>query len=506
MSKKGLFGKIDLPVATDYIVPRSRRWLWLPAGFVAVALLAIFAFDLRFRQGELFSSGPLSRSHAVFARDCSACHQPFAAAGDATCAGCHEQFGSPLASFSFGRHVLYHSDDFSRLQARAEAEPSCIVCHIEHQGAGSRLSDVPDHRCQACHSINAFNRDHPGFNLARNRPRDPAGLKFSHLLHLERLQRELQLTEVEQACFYCHVPDRDGRRFQAIAFERACARCHLTGREATPQLSRKVATAPGVLLPAELAAQKIPDLILDPPRDRGNFRLSGNTVQMLDVRHRDAWILANLRLLRRELYPSLGLADLLPTTGEVVDGSQTPHAEAILRLRAQADGLRGLDNPRLQAELRQIDDILLRAEALLANPFTPRNDAAFRIVPGSENPDLPRERIQQYQEVIQALTQPCRTCHEVENASIVRVQPEWQRLRRATFSHRPHTLQRRCLDCHAGFVPSSDSLAMDRNAVQDFPAIDSCRECHQAGAAPQRCVTCHEFHPDKSYRPGWPGQ
>jgi hypothetical protein len=121
------------------------------------------------------------------------------------------------------------------------------------------------------------------------------------------------------------------------------------------------------------------------------------------------------------------------------------------------------------------------------------------------NPALSKEELNALKTFSLDLTEACRKCHVVSNASILRVQKDQRVLRRSEFNHRAHILQRRCLDCH-NKIPIADLMKTtaaidpekDRSAIQNLPLIQDCKSCHAPDLVSQRCVTCHEFHPDKS--------
>jgi uncharacterized membrane protein len=109
--------------------------------------------------------------------------------------------------------------------------------------------------------------------------------------------------------------------------------------------------------------------------------------------------------------------------------------------------------------------------------------------------------------LVDDLTQPCRQCHQVRDATLVRVQKDQRVLHRAEFDHRAHILQLRCLDCHteipiAAALASAEGVDLSRDvaATQNLPGIESCRDCHRPGLVSNRCVTCHAFHPDRQRR------
>jgi len=228
------------------------------------------------------------------------------------------------------------------------------------------------------------------------------------------------------------------------------------------------------------------------------------------VHHRDEWLLYNLRRLRRLLYPDAGLAELLQASPDVEAGDAlTLYREAVATLEDYALGLRSRPEPEIQAEVARIDKALAGVKRALDDPYTPLDETALMLaLEGGRRPDLTEDAAAEIEQLVDQLIQPCRQCHKIEHATIVRVQNDQDVLERAEFNHRAHILQVRCLDCHAeipiargleGEVKSAES-AIDRAAIENLPRIERCQECHRPGVSSNRCVTCHEFHPDKSRR------
>lgn len=127
---------------------------------------------------RMFTSGPLTSAHAIFADDCAQCHQPaadaasgggaggggfFSRAGsrywlpaqDAACLRCHVAATHQAHQSMFtgaGAHVPGAS-------APVVMSSDCRACHVEHRGADANLSAVADRTCTQCHAdLNAFGR------------------------------------------------------------------------------------------------------------------------------------------------------------------------------------------------------------------------------------------------------------------------------------------------------------------------------------------------------------
>lgn len=196
---KKLARRIDLQYFTrPHPLRRWRFWLSL-----AVPLLALGWLLTQRAQGgqKVYSSGPLSRSHAVFTQQCSLCHVSRAGAftkavSDDACLTCH---------------------DAPAHQASQIFTPSCSSCHIEHRGA-LRLAATADGSCTQCHahlqtrngqprytrSITAFDRNHPEFSSLAIGMRDPGQVRLNHYLHLQPNLVGPNNQRVQMTCDDCH--------------------------------------------------------------------------------------------------------------------------------------------------------------------------------------------------------------------------------------------------------------------------------------------------------------
>ena len=182
-----------------------RRWrFWLSC---AIPLAALGWLCTMHAQGgqRVFSAGPLSRSHAVFTKQCALCHLRqagyFQNVADKACLSCHD---APVH------------------QASQTFTPTCISCHIEHKGS-LQLAATADSVCTQCHadlhshedslhvahSISGFSEDHPEFAGLREGSGDPGGIKLNHYLHMQSLLGPNH-TRVRLGCEDCHrSPGRD---------------------------------------------------------------------------------------------------------------------------------------------------------------------------------------------------------------------------------------------------------------------------------------------------------
>ncbi len=507
-ARKGSYSDVPLQVAKRYLYPTSRRGMMV-WGLAAAAALAIFAaVDFRWRGARFLSNGPLSSSHATLEQDCAACHTPFGEVSSESCSTCHEKYGDELGVYSFASHYLYRTNDFQRLGVR-EHETACAACHAEHLGREAEITHLEDGHCLPCHAFGSFNREHPQFDFAADGARDDDALAFTHVHHTREVMERQGLVDVERACLYCHNPRPDGKRFEPLDFDRHCDACHLTAGTATARLPVAGAGSPGVVTLDTLVAEQPPGTRWALFANPNEYRQAGPRVSKSPVHHYDDWILYNLRRLRRALYADAGLADLLRASPDASPGElEDQYREAVATLESYAGGLRSRPEPEIQAELARIEELLRGALRALEDPYTPLDETELMLALSQPRQDLDEEQKAELEQLVDQLTQPCQQCHRIERATIARVQKDQAVLDRAEFNHRAHILQVRCLDCHTQ-IPIADGILgevtsgeseLDRAAIQNLPRIERCQECHRPEVSSNRCVTCHEFHPDKSRR------
>ncbi|MFQ5568280.1 MAG: hypothetical protein ACE5G0_01310 [Rhodothermales bacterium] len=509
-SKKGFFSDVRLPVAKRYVYPRSRTVMFLAGGLGAVLIAVVFVFNVTMQRGALISNGPLSSDHAIFGTDCSNCHTPFGAVTDDKCAVCHEKYGDEIGVHTLASHYLYRSGDFTRL-VPAPGEPACSGCHMEHGGREVSLTSIPDARCLSCHPFGSFTEHHPEFEFAAEEQADEAHLSFPHAFHVKEVKDQEALADVEKTCLYCHHPEPDGRTFQPLNFDRDCDACHLTSSTATPWLvttDDAPAGAPAVHTLETIRAQQSPGTRWAEYTNPNEFQRRSSRVRKRPLYHEDPWILDNLRRLRGLLYPTRGLADLLKTSGDVdPQDAGVLYEEALATLRDYAEALRGRPERDVQQALEEVEQLLLIVEQRLRDPYSPLDETRFLISAAELDPALSPEQVAAYRTFIDQLTEPCQQCHQVENATLLRVQTDQKVLTRAEFNHRAHIIQRRCLECHTE-IPIQRLVAtetdadstLDHAGIQNIPTITTCRTCHANDKASNTCITCHLFHPDTSQR------
>ena len=183
---------------------RAKFWLSL-----LLPLLALFWITEKgvSRDSRVYSAGRLSQAHAVFEKECAACHVQqagifFAKAADRACLDCHD---GPF-------HHL------SKI-----ASPNCATCHEEHQGR-THLSAASDQACAQCHGdlkrshadtyyasqIDTFQSGHPEFaalrTVAGTPASDPGTIKLNHAIHMKPIRGGSNGALVNLECGNCHRP------------------------------------------------------------------------------------------------------------------------------------------------------------------------------------------------------------------------------------------------------------------------------------------------------------
>ena len=339
------------PGRSPHYAPLRGKWTFLaPAlllGLAALGLpLALHAIGWR----TSIAPGAVTSPHAPFEARCEECHTPRAGVADMRCQRCHDASGA--GRLTGAAHVLFGSGD-ARKAAASPLRP-CVGCHVDHHGRAARLTAVNPRQCGSCHfrSLSA----HPEFALLRESVRDEPGIQFPHERHMRELRK--QNVADKDACLRCHEPAGPGRDLQPIAFARHCASCH----EKNGSL--------GLVEPIPLEDVMAPGQLL--ARGGMNFRPeefeeSRGRIAKTALRHRDDWVVFNLRQLRREL----------DGAGFAAERSALAAREAQLaRRQALAAPLAGLDTEALHSREAALGAELEGLEARLAGQAQPASTAA----------------------------------------------------------------------------------------------------------------------------------
>ncbi|MEO6120496.1 MAG: hypothetical protein ABIP12_07395, partial [Terriglobales bacterium] len=186
-----------------YFTRRNLMSKWrviLSIALPVVAVLWVSWLAFAGRQA-MYSSGPLSASHALFSKQCAVCHTTTLGVfrrhvTDETCQSCHD---GPIHN------------------AKQTSSPGCASCHTEHVGA-VRLVAMPDANCTQCHAqtapggavpaafgITNFASGHPEFAAVKAADGDKANLRFNHKAHLKQKLAGPK-GPVTLECSDCHRP------------------------------------------------------------------------------------------------------------------------------------------------------------------------------------------------------------------------------------------------------------------------------------------------------------
>jgi hypothetical protein len=196
---KKLAQRIDL----DYFKRPSPLRHWKFVFSIALPALAILWLAWYAVRGDprVYSAGKLSATHAVFSKQCSACHLT--------------QMGFFSKKVSDQKCLACH--DGAVHQAKQTFTPSCASCHADHRGA-IRLAATDDANCTQCHanlsttdsksvfegSIKRFQTDHPEFAILRSGRGDPTTIQLNHYRHLQPNLLGPNGSHVQMVCSDCH--------------------------------------------------------------------------------------------------------------------------------------------------------------------------------------------------------------------------------------------------------------------------------------------------------------
>jgi hypothetical protein len=184
--------------------PLKRAKFWVN---LLLPLLALIWISWRGFSGDhrVYSSGRMSKAHAVLEKDCAACHLRTAGAfsakaADTACLSCHDG-------------PIHHAEQIYA--------PNCATCHSEHRGRISLVA-TRNESCAQCHArllarsgnsafwahIRSFEDGHPEFAALRSvgdvPARDPGTIRLNHAIHLKPIRRGPNGPNVQLECGNCH--------------------------------------------------------------------------------------------------------------------------------------------------------------------------------------------------------------------------------------------------------------------------------------------------------------
>jgi len=181
---------------------RAKLWLSVLIPLLALGWIAWRGFS---RDSRVYSSGRMSRAHAVLERQCTACHvektgEFSSKAADSACLACHDG-------------PVHHENGL------AASVPTCATCHMEHRGR-IVLAAASNQSCAECHGdlrikgpvrvyaqhIQSLEDGHPEFSALRNGAQDPGTIRLNHAIHMKPIRRGPNGPIVQLECRDCHRP------------------------------------------------------------------------------------------------------------------------------------------------------------------------------------------------------------------------------------------------------------------------------------------------------------
>ena len=416
--------------------PLKRAKLWLSLLLLLIALLWIAAKSLS-RDSRVYSSGRLSRAHAVLEKECGACHdrvpgQFSAKANMFGCLNCHDG-------------PMHHAPEYS--------QNDCISCHREHRGP-IHISAADTESCALCHSnlqahrhgsnfandIRTFEDGHPEFAALRpvggSPASDLASIKLNHAIHMKPI-RGPNGTPVNLDCGNCHHPAAVA---PSLTYSDARYRAAAVSYKESDEF---------LLLPNES---------LKPPKP-----ITGREL-MAPVKFADACAACHLLTFDKRFDEGVPHDKPEIVHAFLVTEFQWYIAAHPGEVRVQRDPGRDLSGKPLPPQVRVL---------------TPAQWVA--------------ERASDAEELLWRKT--CKQCHALTTSQdsalpqvgAANVKTRW--MSHAKFDHDAHR-GFSCASCHAKALTSMESSDIL------LPGIGTCKTCHAPGPghADSRCSECHTYH------------
>lgn len=331
------------PGRSDHYPPLRGRWAFLAPALIVgggIAVLLLLAFVVGYR-GPV-APGSVISQHANFEARCAECHTARARVPDVRCQRCHDPSGA--GRLTNATHVLFGSGDLKK--AGAAPQVDCARCHVDHRGRSTALRRVDEGHCTDCH-FRSFSK-HPEFAVVRNKSKEEPGILFTHDRHVVKEYVEKEKLSLKDSCLKCHEPSPKGRDLEKVNFERHCASCHGKGGSVG---SMDPIPAAELLAPDVVAAKGSVNFKVD------EFETSRGKLSRTTVHHKDDWVLANLRKMRRDLDPEGFAAER---------GALLARQGQLQRKLALSAPLAGLDVDTLKAREASLDSEIKGAEARIA--------------------------------------------------------------------------------------------------------------------------------------------
>ena len=180
------------------------------AALIAAAVLGEFLHQRGVMQAAIWqrqvSPGRLSAAHASLENDCAGCHTPVKGVEAENCVVCHANNAALLQRqpTAFHAHIQ-----------------TCSQCHIEHQGAGRRPTQM-DHLALARFGLGELNKDTAGSERTQVRGQLLGWIKQHRAMEHQNITAEEMILD----CSSCHA--NQDRHMKLLGQD--CAQCHATAQ------------------------------------------------------------------------------------------------------------------------------------------------------------------------------------------------------------------------------------------------------------------------------------
>jgi hypothetical protein len=440
---------------------RAKFWLSLLLPLLALSWIAWRGFSVDHR---VYSSGRMSRAHAVLEKECAACHVQTAGAfsakaADSACLDCHDG-------------PIHHA-----VGPIGETHLACAECHTEHRGR-INISEASDQACAECHCdlkrsasatryawhINSLEDGHPEFAALRpaagTPPGDPSTIKLNHAIHMKPIRRGPDGPVVNLECGNCHRPAAvDADLIYSDPSYRAAAISYKDSDEYLPLRQEGVRAVKPVSGRELMAPVKFANacagchsLAFDKRFDEGVPHDTPEIIHEFLIKKFRLYIAAHPAEVRVQRDPSRDLTGKpLPPEVRIL----TP-AQWVTEQTAKSEEL------LWRKTCRQCHSLTFPSK----NSPRPIEQAMPQGSHAKQNSDL-----------------------EMDLPEIARANVSLQWMPHAKFDHDAHR-GFTCVSCHEKALTSTEASDIL------LPGIATCRTCHGPGPdhADSRCSECHTYH------------
>ena len=440
---------------------RAKSWLSL-----VLPLLALIWISWRGFSGDhrVYSSGRMSKAHAVLEKECAACHvkqsSAFAArAADDACLACHDG-------------PIHHE-----VSIIGKKELACAECHPEHRGPVN-ISAAGNQFCAVCHAdlgsaygsskyerhIRSFEDGHPEFVALREHSLHSmfvrSSVRLNHAIHMKPIRRSPTGPIVQLGCADCHRPP-------VVAPPSTYSDANYV--HAKTSYSRDHAVLPGeatILSPPHpITGRELMAPVKFANACSGCHLLTFDERFESGVPHDEPSIVRAFLMKKFQEYIAAHPNELRETRDPRRDLTGKPHSPEFRVLTpAQWVAERAADSQELlwRKTCAQCHALTIRYEG---DP-----DKLPRFPPWLHSPDDNGFDEKPLPEIAPMLT-------------TLRWMPH------AKFDHAAHE-GFTCVSCHAKALTSTESSDVL------LPGIETCRKCHAPGPehAESRCFECHTYH------------